>query len=159
MSTTVHDVHVWHWQDVTIGAADVAVEWFVSRLSRSIECCEGNTEDGVCAELALVWSAVEIDHGLIESTLIGSIHADDGWSNHIVDCLDGVKNTLATVNRLIAIATFPSFCLTGGSTRWNEALALSTIVGVKNDLDGWVTAGIENLTCVHAFNDCHNNSF
>lgn len=40
----------------------------------------------------------------------------------------------------------------------NEAQALSTVIGVKNDLDGRVAAGIENLTRVNAFNYCHNYS-
>ena len=72
--------------------------------------------------------------------------------------LDGVEHTLALVNGLVAIATLPSLGFTGGSTGRNEAQALSTVIGVKNDLDGRVAAGIENLTRVNAFNYCHNYS-
>ena len=79
-------------------------------------------------------------------------------SDLLVHGLDGVEHTLALVNGLVAIATLPSLGFAGGSTGRNEAQALSTVIGVKNDLDGRVAAGIENLTRVNAFNYCHNYS-
>ena len=41
----------------------------------------------------------------------------------------------------------------------DEAGALGTIFGVENDLNGWITPGIEDFACIYAFNCCHNYSF
>ena len=158
VGATVHDVHVRDRQDVAVGAADVAVQRLIRGLGGSVQSGQGHAEDGVGAQTALVRGAVELDHGLIESALIGSVHADDLRSDLLVHGLDGVEHALALVNGLVAIATLPSLGFTGGSTGRNEAQALSTVIGVKNDLDGRVAAGIENLTRVNAFNYCHNYS-
>ena len=158
MGATVHDVHVRDRQDVAVGAADVAVQRLVCGLGGGVQSGQGHAEDGVGAQTALVRGAVELDHDLIESALVGSVHADDLRSDLLVHGLDGVENTLALVHGLVAIATLPSLGFAGGSTGRNEAQALSTVFGVENDLNGRVAAGIENLTRVNAFNYCHNYS-
>ena len=94
----------------------------------------------------------------IDGALVEGVEAHDGVSALVVDVLDGLRNALAQVAALVAIATLPSLGFAGGSTGRNEAQALSTVIGVKNDLDGRVAAGIENLTRVNAFNYCHNYS-
>ena len=158
VSATVHDVHVRNRQDVAVGAADVAVQRLARGLSGGVQSSQGHAEDGVGAQTTLVRGAVELDHDLIESALVGSIHADDLRSDLFVHGLDGIENTLALIHGLVAIATLPSLSFTGGSTGRNEAQALSTVFGVENDLNGRVAAGIENLTRVNAFNYCHNYS-
>ena len=158
VSATVHDVHVRDRQDVAIGAADVAVQRQACGLSGGVQSGQGNAEDGVGAQLALVRGAVELDHQVVEGALISGIHADDLRSDDLVHGLDRVENTLAAVDGLVAIATLPSLGLTGGSTRGNQTLALSTVFGLQVDLNGRVATGIQNLTCVHAFNCCHNYS-
>ena len=158
VSTTVHDVHVRNRQDVAVGAADVAVQRLARGFSGSIQSGQGHAEDGVGAQTALVRGAVELDHDLVESALIGSVHADDLRSDLFVHGLDGVEHTLAHVHGLVAVATLPSLGFTGGSAGGNETQALGTVFGVENDLNGRVAAGIENLTRVNAFNYCHNYS-
>ncbi len=158
VGATVHDVHVRNREDVAVGAADVAVQRLAGGLGGGVQGSQGDAEDGVGAETALVRGAVELDHGLVEGTLVGSVHADDLRSDLFVHGLDGVENTLALVHGLVAIAAFPSLGFTSGSTGRDEAQALSTVFGVENDLNGRVAAGIENLTRVNAFNYCHNYS-
>jgi len=158
VSATVHDVHVRNRQDVAVGAADVAVQRLARGFSGSIQSGQGHAEDGVGAQTALVRGAVELDHDLVESALIGSVHADDLRSDLFVHGLDGVEHTLAHVHGLVAVATLPSLGFTGGSAGGNETQALGTVFGVENDLNGRVAAGIENLTRVNAFNYCHNYS-
>ena len=77
----------------------------------------------------------------------------------LVHCLDSVENTLALVDGLVAIAALPSLSLASGSTGRNQTQALSTVFGIKHDLNGRVATGIKNLTRVHAFNCSHNYSF
>ena len=109
--------------------------------------------------LALVRGAVELDHQLVESALVGSVHADDLRSDDSsFTALTALRTPLPLVDGLVAIATLPSLGLTGGSAGRNQAQALSAVFGVENDLNGRVAAGIENLTRVNAFNYCHNYS-
>ena len=143
---------------MAVGAADVAVQRLARGFSGSIQSGQGHAEDGVGAQTALVRGAVELDHDLVESALIGSVHADDLRSDLFVHGLDGVEHTLAHVHGLVAVATLPSLGFTGGSAGGNETQALGTVFGVENDLNGRVAAGIENLTRVNAFNYCHNYS-
>ena len=154
----VHDVHVRNRENMAVGAADIAVQRQFGALGGRIKGGEGDTEDGVGAQTALVRGAVELDHQVIECALVGGVHADDLRGDLLVHRLDGTEDTLALIDGLVAIATLPSLGFTGGSTGRNEAQALSTVIGVKNDLDGRVAAGIENLTRVNAFNYCHNYS-
>ena len=159
VSAAVHDVHVRNRQDVAVGAADVAVQRQVGGLSGCIQRGQGHAEDGVGAELALVRGAVELDHRVVESTLIGGIHADDLRSDDFVHGLDGVEHALALVTGLVAIATLPSLCGTGGGAGRNQAAALCAVFGLEIDLDGRVATGIKDFARVYAFNCCHNYSF
>ena len=143
---------------MAVGAADVAVQRQAGGLGGSVQSSQGDAQDGVGAQLALVRGAVELDHQVVQSALVSSVHADDLRSDDLVHGLDRVKNTLAAVDGLVAIATLPSLGLTGGGAGRDQAQALGAVFGVQNDLNGRVAAGIENLTRVHAFNYCHNYS-
>ncbi len=157
--TTVHDVHVRNRQNMAVGAADVAVQRKLGAFGSGIQCSEGHAEDGVRAQTALVRSAVELDHQIVERTLVGGVHADHLRGDLFIDGLNGVENALALIHGLVAIATLPCLSFAGRSTGRNKTQATSTVVGVENDLNGRVATGIKNLACVHAFNCCHNFSF
>lgn len=47
----------------------------------------GDTEDGVGAELSLVWCAIELDEEVVERGLVDGVDLglDDGRSNDVVD--------------------------------------------------------------------------
>ncbi len=143
VSATVHDVHVRDRQDVAVGAADVAVQRQAGGLGGSVQSSQGDAQDGVGAQLALVRGAVELDHQVVQSALVSSVHADDLRSDDLVHGLDRVKNALAAVDGLVAVATLPSLGLTGGGAGRNQAQALGAVFGVQNDLNGRVAAGIE----------------
>ncbi|EDT89704.1 hypothetical protein BIFLAC_02337 [Bifidobacterium animalis subsp. lactis HN019] len=154
----VHDVHVRNRENMAVGAADIAVQRQFGALGGRIKGGEGDTEDGVGAQTALVRGAVELDHQVIECALVGGVHADDLRGDLLVHRLDGTEDTLALIDGLVAIATLPSLGFAGGGAGGNETQAASTVIGVEHDLNGRVAAGIKNLACVHAFNCCHNFS-
>ena len=158
VGAAVHDVHVRDRQDVAVGAADVAVQRQFGGLGGGVQGGQGDAEDGVGAQLALVRGAVELDHQVVEGALVGGIHADDLRSDDLVHGLDRVQNTLAAVDGLVAIAALPSLGLTGGSAGRNQAAAFGAVFGVEDDLNGRVATGIKDLTRVNAFNSCHNYS-
>ena len=69
---------------------------------------------------------------VVQSALVSSVHADDLRSDDLVHGLDRVKNTLAAVDGLVAIATLPSLGLTGGGAGRDQAQALGAVFGVQN---------------------------
>lgn len=106
----------------------------------------------------LLGGAVELDHGLIQSALVGGVHADDLRSDLFVDGLDGIEGALALITGLVAIATLPSLGFAGGSAGRNQAVAQGAIIGFQQDFHGRVAAGIKDFASVNAFNNCHNYS-
>ena len=60
---------------------------------------------------ALGRRTVERDHGLVDTDLVGYVHADDGRGDHLVDILDGVQYALAQVTALVAVAELERFVL------------------------------------------------
>jgi len=161
VGTAVHDVHVRDRQDVAVGAADVAVQRQFGGLGGGVQGGQGDAEDGVGAQLALVRGAVELDHQVVEGALVGGIHADDLRSDDLVHGLDRVQHTLAAVDGLVAIAALPSLGLTGGSAGRNSSAAhvcAGVALNVNLNLNGRVATGIKDLTRVNAFNSCHNYS-
>ncbi len=56
---------------------------------------EGNGEDGVGTELALVGGAVELHHLVVDGLLLDRVHALDGRGNDGLDVLNRLQHTLA----------------------------------------------------------------
>ncbi len=73
---TVEDVHQRNGQDVGVRAAQVLVQRQVSRSSSCIGHGQGNTQDGVGAELALVGRTVQVDHGLVDAALVSGVETN-----------------------------------------------------------------------------------
>ena len=156
--TTVEDVHHGNGQDVSVGAAQVTVEGQTCGLGSSLCNSKGDTENGVCAELALVGGAVQLDHDFIDATLVGSVFVNQFGGDDVVHCVNGVLNTLALVTTLVAIATLNGLECTGGGARRNCCALESAIFKNDLNLNGGVTAGVEDLASSDCFNACHVNS-
>ena len=70
--TTVDDVHHRNRKYISVGSADVAVKRHIEIVCCSVCNCKADAEDGVCAELALGRSAVELNHSLVDRPLLES---------------------------------------------------------------------------------------
>jgi hypothetical protein len=77
--------------------------------------------------------------GLVQTGL------DDCWSQGIVDVTDGLQHALAHPVGGFFVAQLQSLVDASGGTGWNGSAEKSQ-VGGEVDLDGWVTARIEDLT-------------
>ena len=153
--TTVEDVHHGDGQNVSVRAAEVLVQGQVCRLSSSLGHGQGNAQDSVGAQLALVVGAVQSNHGCVNSALVGSLDADNLFSDFFDNRLHCAQNTLAQVYGLVAVTALNSLPLTGGCTRGHSCAGECTVFEQNLDLNGRVAAGIQNLACVNCGNNSH----
>ena len=156
--TTVEDVHHGNGEDVSVGATQVTVQGQACGLSCSLCNSKGDTENCIGAELALVRGAVQLDHDLVDTTLIGCVFVNEFGGDDLVHGVNGVLNALALVTTLVAITTLNGLECTGGCTRGNCCALKGAVFKDDLNLDGGVTAGIKDLASSDCFNACHVNS-
>ena len=126
MSAAVDDVHHRNRKHVSVGSADISVQRNLKLLCCSLCDCQGNAQNSVCAQFCLVLCSVQLDHKLVDVSLLESIHADDGWSDYLVNVPDCFKNALSAVTLRVLVAEFDSLVLAGGSSGWNGCHTLET---------------------------------
>ena len=153
--TTVEDVHHGDGQNVSVRAAEVLVQGQVSGLSSCLSNSQGDTQDCVCAQLALVVGCIQSNHGCVNSALVGSLNADDLFSDFFDNRLHCTQNALAQVYGLVAVAALNSFPLTGGCARGHSCACESTVFEQNLNLNGRVATGIQDLACVNCGNNSH----
>lgn len=155
MRAAVEDVHQRHRQHVCVGSTQVAVERQAGRL-----CCgachgQGNTQDGVGAELGLVRGAVQFQHHGIDEALVRCVHTFKLRCDDFQDSLDCLQNALALVTVLVAVAQLHCLKGTGGCTGGNASAAHGAVGQENFNLNGRVSSGIQDFACMNGFNKCH----
>lgn len=123
MGTTVQDVHEGNRKDVGLlgsgEVGDVSVERDTLLSGTSLGDGQGDTQDGVGAEVGLVGGAIQLDEELVDLGLVLDVDVllDEGRSNDLVDVLDGLQDTCSDtgqpsapfpVTRGVLISPFPS---------------------------------------------------
>lgn len=91
----------------------------------------------------------------IDGALIESVEAHDGVSALVVDVLDGLRNALAQVAALVAIAQLAGLKGAGRSTRRHHRAAKAAVLEHDLDLDGGIAAAVEHLATVDVQNIAH----
>ena len=155
VGAAVEDVHHGDGQDVGVGAAQVLVEGKIRVLGGGLGDGEGDAQDGVRAKFALVGGAVQVDHGLVDVTLVVGFLTDELGGDLLDDSVNGVLNALAEVAALVAIATLDGLERAGGRAGGDGRARSGAILEDDLNLDGRVTARVEDLACTNAFNNCH----
>ena len=153
---TVEDVHHRNRQNVTVRAADVAEQIQASGLSSSLGNSHGNTQDCVSTQAGLVVGAVQLNHGLVNQTLVLSLEANNCVLNLLEHSADSLLDTLAQVT-VSAIAELVCLMNTGGGTGRNRSAAHSAVFQQHLNLNGRVTTGVQNFACVQ-LDDCSHRS-
>ena len=141
-----------------VRSAQVLVERKVGRVSGSVSGGQGDTEDGVGAQLALVVRAVELDHDLVDDALLAGVAAEHLLGDLLVDVLNSLENALAGVALLVAVAQLNGLELTGRRAGGNRSAGLGAVED-HLDLNGRVAAGVEDLTGFDEFDGCHGPTF
>lgn len=90
--------------------------------------------------------------------LLGSAQTrgQHSWSDELVDVLHSLQDALAVPVGLDFVAHFQGLMDTGRGTGWDGGTEQSQI-GDQVDLDGWVTARVEDLTGLNTL-ECHFGS-
>ena len=149
--------HVQHGrrQHRGVHAAQIAVERNLQRLRHGARGGHGDGENSVGAQLALVRRAIQRDHGLIDESLIGGVHALQLGRNNGFYVGHGLQNSLASVVALVTIAQLHSLMLAGGSARGHDSTAQSAAFQDYVRFHGGIAARVQNLAGADSNNLSH----
>jgi len=154
----VDHVHHRHRQRHRARTTDIAIQRQTGFFSSSLGYSHRNSQDGVGAQTTLVVGAVQIDHGLVDESLVGSVEANDGFADFGVDVFNGFQNTLAQIAGFVAIAQFQGFTLASGCAGRYSGTAHDAGFEQHVGFDGRVATGVQNLAgddfydCAHLQN-------
>ena len=155
MHTAVEDVHHGRGQQVGIDAAQILVQRQARRLGSGAGDGQRHAQDGVGTELGLVGGTVRGNQRGIDGALVEGVEAHDGVSALVVNVLDGLRNALAQVAALVAIAQLAGLKGAGRSTRRHHRATEAAVLERDLDLDGGVAAAVEYLATVDVQNIAH----
>ena len=155
VGAAVEDVHHGDGQDVGVGAAQVLEEGQVGGLRGRLRDGQGDAQDGVGAQLALVVGAVQVDHRGVDLALVGGLEADELGGDLVLDGVDRVLDPLAQVTALVAIAALDGLERARGRAGGDGSAGQDAVLQEDLDLDGRVAARVQDLACANAFNKSH----
>ena len=155
MHAAVENVHHGRGQQVGVDAAQVLVQRQARRLGSGAGDGQRHAQNGVGTELGLVGRTVGGNQCGVNGTLIEGIEAHDGVGALVVDVLDGLRNALAQVATLVAVAQFTCLKGAGRSARRHHRATEAAILEHDLHLDGGVAAAVEHLTTVDVQNVTH----
>ena len=155
MHAAVEDVHHGRGQQVGVDAAQVLVQRQARRLGSGAGDGQRHAQDGVGAEFGLVGGTVRGDQRGIDGALIEGIEAHDGVGALVVDVLDGLRDALAQIAALVAIAQLARLKGSGRSARRHHRATEAAVLEHDLDLDGRVAAAVEHLATVDVQNITH----
>ena len=158
VSATVDDVEERNGKRVRVRTTDVTEERQVGRVGSGLRDGKAHAENGVSAELLLVVSAVNLDHCGVDDALLACVEPNDGRLDVLDDIGDSLLNTLAEVTLLVAISKFVRLECSGRRSRRNCRSSSRVVVEQNLNLDGWVSARVENLSGIEGNDVSHEYS-
>ena len=119
VGSAVNDVKGGHGHHDLLDAGqvgDVTVEGHVLVGGSGLAHGHGHAEDGVGAEVVLVLGAVEVEHDLVDLSLVDGVEvlADELGGDGLVDVLDGLEDALAVPFGLVLVAELEGLINTCG---------------------------------------------
>ena len=153
MRAAVQDVHHRHRQVIAADAAEEAVEREVERYGRSLCRCERDGEDGVRAEVRLVFRAVELEHDGIDCIDVRRIRTDESRGDLLVDVRDSFRDAFAAKLRLVAVAELERLELARRSARRSSepssSVTSASTVGLPRE--SMISRPMTCMICKYAF--------
>ena len=144
----VDDVHHRHRQNAGRGASDIAIKGLRGEIRRRLGRGQRDTKDRVCPQTPLVVGAVQLDHGGVDGFLLGRVKPHQRFGNLAIHRLDGLKNALAHVTRLVAVALLDRLVSTCRSSRRHRGAAHGSILQRDIDFDGGVSPAVKDFAGV-----------
>ena len=151
MGAAVQDVHHRHGQKAALAAAQEAIERrFLARSGR-LRRRHGNGEDGVRAELRLVFRAVRFEHRAVDESRIRSVDANDRLGERRIDVLDRLQDALAEVASLVAVTQFKRLELARRCARRRRRATEAAVLQNDVDFHRRIAARVNDFACMDAF--------
>ena len=157
MGAAVQHVEHGHRQRVGVGTPDGAVERDLQVVRHRLGTGQRDGQQRVGAEPALVRRAVEVDHGVVDGSLIERVEPADDVGDLPVDVGHGAQHALAR-KTIAAVAQLDRLADAGGGAGGCDGAATRTGVEQHLGFDGRVAAGVENLAPDHVLNGAHDIS-
>ncbi|GBD19471.1 hypothetical protein HRbin27_01977 [bacterium HR27] len=148
MLTAVQDVQHRRRQHVCIRTAEIPVEWETDGSRRGTRNRERDTQQRIRTQSTFVRCPVELDEDSIHRTLLESVHSTNRLGDRAIDVLDRPPNTFSTVAG-ITVPQLDRLVPSRRSTRRHRCPSNGTASQAHLDLDGGISAGVEDLTTVH----------
>ena len=155
MLAAVDDVHHRNRQSAGHGAAEVTVERKPGFFGLSLGNGEGYRQNGVGAEFAFVFGAVEVDHGLVDFDLVFGIQAGQGVVNFVVDVFNRFQNAFSAVAFFVAVTELYGFMHAGRRAGRNRRAAESAALQDNFRFNRRIAAGVKNLAGMNINNCTH----
>ena len=155
VGAAVDDVHHRQGQYAGVGPADVLVERQAGFFGGGLGHGQRDAQDGVGAQLALVFGAVQLDHAHVDADLVDGVHADQVFGDDVVDVVDGLEDALAEVALLVAVAQLHGLALAGGCAGRHGGAAEGARLQIDFHLQGRIAAGIKDLSGIDIYDLTH----
>ena len=153
MRSAVNNVHHRNRKNVGVGPADVAVERNVQGFGRRLRRRKGNAKNRVGSKLALCGSSVKGEHFHVQRALLKNVEAFERGGDDLVHVFHGLKNALSAVARLVAVAHFKRFVLSGARSAGNGGAAKNAVFQDNVHFNCGVSARVDYLAA-DDFVDC-----
>ena len=150
----VDDVHHRHGQDMRGRPAERAPERQPERGRRGLGDGQRGAEHAVGADAALVGRPVDLAQQPVDAALVVHVVAEQRRAELVVDARDGALDRLAAVGGA-AVTALDRLVRPGRRARGHGGAAERAGVGEDVDLDGRVSARVEDLARVHGCDRCH----
>ena len=152
VGAAVEDVHHRDGQAVAADAAQEAVQRDIQAGGRRAGAGDGDSQDGIGAQVALVLGAVGFDHRSVDGVNIGSVHAQQGVVDDGIDVFDRLLHALAQIAGLVAVAQLEGLKFARGRAAGGHAAADGAVDQRHFRFNGGVSAGVKNLAADDLFN-------
>ncbi len=140
MPAPVEDVQLRHRQLTGMGPAQIAVQGQADPVGRGLAHRQGDPQNGVGPELALVFGAVQFDQGGVDGHLVGGVGAGDLRGDDGVDVRHRPADSPAEEAVHIPVAQLDRLEGPRGRARRYGRPAQCAVVENDVDLDGGVAA-------------------
>ena len=141
----VEDVHHGYGQGVGIHATNIAVERQAQGIRRGFGNRQAGAENGICAQFGFIRGAVQLEHHHINRHLLGGVPTDQRISDVVVDIVHCLRNALAQVAALVAVAHFERFVHARRCPRGDGGAAPAAVSQHNLDFYRRVAAGVKNF--------------
>ncbi len=148
VGTAIDDVQHRHRQGHRALAAEAGVEGLARCRGRGVGGGQGDAENGVGPEPALVGGAIEGQQGGVDAFLVCAIASHHHGGDLAIDVVDGATHSLAAVADRVAVPQLDRFVGPGGGAGGHLGDAASASVDGHLDLQGGVATRIQDLSGV-----------